>query len=297
MDIIVTEPDINGGTSFRKGCKHGKGFPQPWEKTAAGLSVAHFGGTAAQATDNILIRSKMKSKKTDQIGRSNAFKISILIASLALGGANPARACLYEITFDDGQNVGSGQIDVENQSGNYFACSGYLNVTLGGATGEWTLYAPANNCCYPNYGTSPGGGYWYNNEIYPNGVNPEYPGTTGILLDVYGLLFTENNGSGNEINLWGNPDGTYTLAGSINGFQNFDVQISFGNTIIAPVPEAPTTIACLLLLLPMGSVVFESRRKRKGPAPFRSLTKTAAKADAGGLPPSTPTGFRQVPHF
>jgi hypothetical protein len=42
MDIIVTEPDINGGTFFQKGCKLGKGFPQPWEKTAAGLSVAHL---------------------------------------------------------------------------------------------------------------------------------------------------------------------------------------------------------------------------------------------------------------
>jgi hypothetical protein len=238
----------------------------------------------------------MKSQKTDQIRWTMAFKISTLIACLALGGVNLARASLYDITFDDGQNIGSGQIDVESQSGNCFACSGYLNVALGGATGEWTLYVPANNNCYPGYGTSPGGGYWYNNEIYPNGVNPEYPGTTGILLDVYGLLFTENNGSGNELNLWGNPDGTYTLAGSINGFQNFDVVISFGNTTIVPVPEAPTTITCLLLLIPMGSLAFEWRRKHK-PRRSCSLTRMPANADGGGLPPPTPIAFQQVPRF
>ena len=56
------------------------------------------------------------------------------------------------------------------------------------------------------------------------------------LLDVYGLLFTQQNND-NELNLWGNADGTYTFGGNIGGWQNFNVNISFGGTTITPVPE------------------------------------------------------------
>jgi hypothetical protein len=66
-----------------------------------------------------------------------------------------------------------------------------------------------------------------------------YP-TASPLLDEYGLLFTQNNG--NELNLWGNADGTYTLGGNIGGWQNFNVIISFGGTTITPVPE-PVKVA------------------------------------------------------
>jgi len=49
--------------------------------------------------------------------------------------------------------------------------------------------------------------------VYPT-QNPQYP-DTNPLLDVYGLLFTDSNQ--NELNLWGNADGSYTLGSNIGG--------------------------------------------------------------------------------
>lgn len=71
-----------------------------------------------------------------------AFKIALLFATLAIGFTIQAGAGLYDITFNDGNgNAGSGQVDVECANNNFYACSGYLNITSGGATGDWTLYA------------------------------------------------------------------------------------------------------------------------------------------------------------
>jgi len=146
-----------------------------------------------------------------------------------------SQAGLYEITFNDGNvNVGSGQIDVEFSGNNYYAASGYLNVTAGAAIGAWILYTAGGTTPYPGYIYSPSGAFIYNNAVYPTGENPQYP-DANPLLDFYGLLFTQNNG--NELNLWGNADGTYTLGGNIGGWQNFNVNISFGGTTITPIPE------------------------------------------------------------
>ena len=89
-----------------------------------------------------------------------------------------------------------------------YAASGYLIVTAGQAVGDWTLYTAGGTTSYPGYLTSPAGAYWYNNAVYPSGNNPQYP-VNNPLLDNFGLLFTQNNG--NELNLWGNADGSYTL--------------------------------------------------------------------------------------
>ena len=174
-----------------------------------------------------------------------------------------AGAALYDITFDDGNgNVGAGQVDVQPAgNNNFYASSGYLQVTAGGASGIWNLHTAGGTTPYPGYLYSPSGGYIYNNAVYPSGQNPQYP-TVNSLLDVYGLLFTQ--GTANELNLWGNADGTYNLGGNIGGFQNFLVNIGFGGTannpIITQAPE-PNTIT----LAGLGGVlaalgVFRSRR-------------------------------------
>ena len=163
-------------------------------------------------------------------------KTLALLATLALGVATPAGASLYDITFNDRNgNVGSGQIDVELANNGYYAASGFLAVTAGQAGGYWNLYIAGGTTSYPGYIYSPARAYIYNNAVYPTGPNPQYPGTNP-LLDEYGLLFTQNNNF-NELNLWGNANGTYTLGGNIDGWQNFNVTISFGGTTITPVPE------------------------------------------------------------
>jgi hypothetical protein len=192
-----------------------------------------------------------------------ALKITMLCGSLAWCLTTRAGAGLYDLTFDDGNgNVGSGQVDVQSAGNNiFYASSGYLQMTAGGATGNWNLYSAGGTTPFPGYLYSPSGGYIYNNSVYPTGQNPQYPGVNS-LLDIYGLLFTGVNG--NELNLWGNADGTYTLGGNVGGFQNFFVNIGFGGTagnpIITPVPE-PNTIALAALIGVLATLgVFRSRR-------------------------------------
>ena len=157
-----------------------------------------------------------------------------LLTALVLGITTQAGAVLFNITFDDGNgNVGSGQIDVELANGIYYAASGSLTVTAGQASGTWSLSTAGGYTSYPNYFTSPDGAFIYNNAVYPTGYNPQYP-ISNPLLDEYGLLFTQDNG--NELNLWGNADGTYNLGGYIGGSLILDVTISFGGTTITPNP-------------------------------------------------------------
>lgn len=193
-----------------------------------------------------------------------AINLLCSMAILTLGSANHAVAAIYQINFNDGHgDAGCGQIDVECGNNCNYAYSGYLNVTAGGAAGNWSLYTAGGTSAYPNYMYSPAGAYIYNNAVYLGGANPQYPAAKP-LLDDYGLLFTQSNG--NELNLWGNADGSYTLGGNVNGWQNFNVQISFENTTITPVPEASTGLAIAFLLVPIGTTVVRSLRHRADPA-------------------------------
>jgi hypothetical protein len=193
--------------------------------------------------------------------------ILTLLAALALSVTPRACAGLYSIAFNDGRgDVGSGQIDVESANNNYYAVSGSLDVTAGQALGVWTLYTARGTTPYPGYIYSPSGAFIYNNAVYPDGKNPEYPGVNS-LLDYYGLLFTQANG--NELNLWGNADGSYTLGGNIGGWQNFNVNITFEaggggeGVTISPVPEPPTIISGVLLLVPVAASAFRFVRRNK----------------------------------
>jgi len=152
-----------------------------------------------------------------------ATKASILTLLLALGIVTQAGAAPFSITFDLGSGVtGSGLINIlQGTNGSSFAASGSLTISSGAAAGNWSLYSAGGAIDYPGHLTSPAGAYWYNNAFYPNGVNPQYP-SINMPLDNYGLLFTRGS---DELNLWGNADGSFTLHGSINGFQNFNTQI------------------------------------------------------------------------
>lgn len=184
---------------------------------------------------------------------------SILTLLLAIGVSLQAAAAPFDITLDLGQGAtGSGQIDIlPDLNGNFFAASGYLTIASGAAAGNWSLYSAGGTTTYPGYFTSPAGAYWYNNAFYPAGVNPQYPGLN-TPLDNYGLLFTQGS---NELNLWGNADGSFTLHGSINGFQNFNAPIFTaggpGTPVIGfiPIPEpASATLAAV------GGLLFAIRR-------------------------------------
>ena len=155
------------------------------------------------------------------------FKAAILLSSLVLGITHQAIAQYFDINFDLGAgNIGTGQFQVQaNIDNTFYASSGTLDISGGAAAGTWTLYTEDGSTTFPSYLASPGGGYWYNNAVYLDGVNPQYP-STDPLLDNYGLLFVQGNG--NELNLWANADGSYTLGGSVGGFQNFNVVLAIG---------------------------------------------------------------------
>lgn len=182
-------------------------------------------------------------------------KFFLIFTALTPGNTATSRAALYEIAFNDGNgNVGAGQIDVESSGQNFYAASGSLTMT-GSAGGEWTLYTAGGHANFPDFLTSPAGAYWYNNAVYPT-ANPQY---AQGLLDDYGLLFTQGNG--NELNLWGNADGSMTLGGDIGGYQNFQTDISFGGATIEAVPEPSNFIAGALAFIPIGVGVFARRKK------------------------------------
>jgi hypothetical protein len=211
--------------------------------------------------------AKCRAKVQFCVGHTQVMKTLntlALLATLVFGITPQVGAGLYNITFNDGNgNVGSGQIDVEPGINYYYAASGALIVTAGKAIGAWNLYTASGSTFYPNYLTSPAGAYYYNNSVYVTGQNPQYP-ASNPLLDNYGLLFTQANG--NELNLWANADGTYTLGGNIDGWQNFNVTISFGGTSITPVPE-PINCALAgfgLLFICGGAVRFSARKLRRG---------------------------------
>jgi hypothetical protein len=201
---------------------------------------------------------------------------------LALMVARPAGATLYQVAFNDGRgNSGAGEISVQCGNSCAYAASGTLTVLSGQAAGCWSLYTGGGSSAYPGYMTSPAGAYWYNNAVYLCNNNPEYAGS-GSLLDLYGLLFVQSNG--NELNLWGNADGSYTLGGNIGGWQNFNVIISFASSSasgqmsgvnITPVPEPLPIIAASLLAFPVGVSVLQSWRLRRRSRAAQALTARA----------------------
>lgn len=192
-------------------------------------------------------------------------KASVLVLSLVLGILTQAVAAPFQVTFNLGAGVtGSGLLDIlQATNGSYFAASGNLTISGGTAAGNWAIYSAGGATTYPGYFTSPASAYWYNNSFYPNGTNTQY-GAQNIYLDNYGLLLTRGS---DELNLWGNADGSYTLHGSIGGFQNFNTQLFSsggpGTQVITfvqvPEPKATALVAFAGLLLARRRILNQNR--------------------------------------
>ena len=79
-------------------------------------------------------------------------------------------------------------------------------------------------------------------------------------------------------------DGTYTLAGNIGGWQNFNVTISLGGTSITPAPEP---INCALagfgLIFACGSAVRFYASQRRSKAANQSFAKRQPAASTVGF--------------
>ena len=183
-------------------------------------------------------------------------KVATLLVLLALGFKAQADG-LYDINFTDGgANVGFGQIDVEGG----FAVSGYFDVTAGLAAGNYLLYTAGGNATYPGTISSPSGKFIYDNAVYLT-LNPQYP-TTNPYVDNGGLLFTDINN--NEVNLWGNADGTYTFDAVISG-NYLDPSGIVGVSNITPTPE-PSSLALIGLMLIPAGVFFRQNRQAQLPS-------------------------------
>jgi len=186
-----------------------------------------------------------------------AIRITILAAVLALDLKVQGDG-LININFTDGgSNVGSGQIDVVNG----YAVSGYFDVTAGLAAGNYTLYTAGGTGTFQNLITSPSGRFIYDNAVYvPPATNPQYPATNPI-LDNGGLLFTD--ASNNEVNLWGNADGSYTFDAFINNAY-LDPTGIIGTSTITPTPE-PSSLALIALMLVPAGILFRPNPKLQLP--------------------------------
>ena len=174
-------------------------------------------------------------------------KITMLAAVLALGiNADARETNTFDITFTDGgANVGSGQILIADG----LAVGGYFNVTAGIASGtSWILYTAGGAAAYPTFFQSPDAEFNYNNAVYLAG-NPQYPATNPF-LDNYGLLFVSSSLNTDELNLFGNPDGSYTFDAFLGG----NLGTVVGSSTITPAPE-PSSMAIALLLVPVAVFV------------------------------------------
>jgi len=182
--------------------------------------------------------------------------IAILAALFTLTSAS--RGGLYLITFTDGGgNVGTGQIDIEGG----YAAGGSFDVTAGAAIGAWFLYVAGGTGGTWNYPlSSPLGAFIYDNAVYSNpNANPQYPGSS--FLDNGGLLFTDNNND--ELNLWGDGNGVYSLYADISGVR-YNPAVDSGQSTITAIPEPVNcALAGLGLMLAVAGVgrFFLGRRR------------------------------------
>ena len=147
---------------------------------------------------------------------------SLVTAMLLMAPA--ANAAIYEFTFEsfDDAITASGEITV-NDAGEVTAISGKIT----GLTDETIASITSNpNFSAPAY--SPDGSFIYNNLYY----------TSGMALDVYGLLFTTVENPGGYWNLWASSPGAYSLWESANSY-NYPIEES-GTLSVATVPELST---------------------------------------------------------
>ena len=183
---------------------------------------------------------------------------SVLVAALVagiLGTAASATTFLFSFGGGLGLNGASGSLEATaNGNGTFTATSGtilgfgssYAGGTAG-ATG--TLIA---NPSAPGHVTSPGGGWVYDDQIFPNPANP--------LITNYGLFFSVGS---YEVNIFSNGPGpgTYSLQSGGNGALSNEARGDFALTQVAgAVPEAATWA---MMVAGFGLVGVSARRRAR----------------------------------
>lgn len=191
----------------------------------------------------------------------------------APGGADP----LFTFTYSDSAgDVASGTLSAvpSGVGDSFWVTSGQLDVTAS-ADNNWAVGNYKLISVGPSVATSPNGGFFADNLLFPNGDAADGV-STGIgsnpsMLTNWGLLFGAagpNPGpAGSEINIWGNGNGDYAFASS-NGAGNYPILVGSGGSFSAVDPPSATPEPGTMSLFGVGAVIGlgYSRRKRKKPA-------------------------------
>ena len=189
----------------------------------------------------------------------------IRLASLAVGAGISCQAqagVLFALNYvDPSGNAASGVITAnDNFDGTYTAISGTLNITASttaGAVGSYLLL--------PGSGTSPAGAFIFDSLMFYQ-VDP--------FLDIDGLLFT--NADRDEVNLWGNGPGNYSL---------YTWETGLGYAL-----QCAGTAASSIIIVPGDAEATIAVSSSANPSPIGSNVTFTAILTAVTMGSGTPTG-------
>jgi hypothetical protein len=221
---------------------------------------------------------KQKKKKHMKIRK---LQIAIMAGALLL--AVQARATMYDITYGDGSNVGSGVLDATaNGNGSFTVTGGNFTWTEGAYQGATASLVPLTAPVINGVGFSGttfvmyGGTELFpvDNLIYPNQTSLLTPsGGVGLYAQTGGLAFNDPSfsgagGSGLAFLLYANNSGGAGEYGAaFNGAKNEPYLDNYGGGTVtlslAPVPEPTTMVAGAMLLLPFGMSTLRILRRKQ----------------------------------
>lgn len=140
-------------------------------------------------------------------------------SSLLLPLAASAADTTFHFTFQGASHEASGQLVAQDLGdGRFLATSGDMSVTLGEATGSYSLLPGG-----PTSGLSPSGTYFFDNVVEPGAASVFTNG---------GLVF---GGAGFEINLYSVAPGEFKFDYFTGGVNTIDA--GTGTVVLSAVPE------------------------------------------------------------